>query len=284
MTQMLDFFRPARTSGPSFPLRLTLAAALALGLGGALDADRAWAKTEIVMEDLWVGANDAPVTIIEYASLTCPACAKFHNGAFGDLVGGYIDNGKVKLIYRDFPLDEMALKAAMLTRCSGDARYFGMLELLFEKQESWAQAEKPLEALTALARVAGMGEQEINACLANTALQDRVLQSRLDAVQKYGVTSTPTFLIGDAKYVGPQSMEQLRAIIDPLLSAAGVEPGEGPIDTAGSEPATSPEPAPAEAELPLSEESDPYGAWILMGVVLVILVIGARVIATRRRK
>ena len=101
-----------------------------------------------------LGNPDAPVTIIEYASLTCPHCAQFHTEVLPELKERYIDPGKVRLIYRDFPLDQMALAAAALAHCAGPERYFSMLDVLFETQSNWAQADDPITAIKRLGKLA----------------------------------------------------------------------------------------------------------------------------------
>jgi protein-disulfide isomerase len=217
---------------------------------------------------MWVGANDAPVTIIEYASLTCPSCARFHNGIFADLVGSYIDDGRVRFIYRDFPLDDLALRAAMLARCAGESSFFGMLDFLFEQQANWTNAENPLEALLATVKKAGMGEQASKACLENKQVENFVLQSRLEGETKHGVHSTPTLVIGDTVMPGPKNLEEVLAVVDPLVQAGG---NAGAPDVA------------APSESVASDEPGPYGTWLLVGGVVVALLVGARLYARRRK-
>ena len=117
-----------------------------------------------------LGDPDAPVTLIEYASLTCPHCAQFHTEVLPDLKERYIATGKVRLIYRDFPLDERALMAAALAHCAGPDRYFGFLDVLFETQSSWARAEDYLGALKKLGKLGGMSDEQMDQCLADDEL------------------------------------------------------------------------------------------------------------------
>lgn len=165
-----------------------------------------------------LGKADAPVTVVEYASLTCPHCAHFHKDVLPQLKARYIDAGKVKLVYRDFPLDQIALKAAVVAHCAGPERYFSFLNAMFSSQESWAYATDPVMALKQLARVGGLPEAEIDACLADRTMEDGVLRSRLDAQQQFKVNSTPSFVINGKLVSGVQSIDDLAKVIDPLLN------------------------------------------------------------------
>lgn len=166
-----------------------------------------------------LGAADAPVTIIEYASLTCPHCAQFHNEVLPDLKERYIATGKVRLIYRDFPLDQRALAAATLAHCAGPDRYFGFLDVLFETLDNWARADD-LAQLKGLGRLAGLSEDEMNACLADEELTDGILQMRLEGQEKHDVSSTPSFVIDGETYAGSRSIEDFAELIEPLLEDA----------------------------------------------------------------
>ncbi|MGH6913200.1 MAG: DsbA family protein [Geminicoccales bacterium] len=164
-----------------------------------------------------LGDPNAPVTIIEYASLTCPHCATFHNEVLPELKEKYIAPGKVRLVYRDFPLDQRALAAAALAHCAGPDRYFGFLDVLFETQESWARADDFVAALERLGKLGGLSEQQIDACLADQQLADGILRTRLDAQNQYEISSTPTFVINGETYDGARGVEEFSEIIDPLL-------------------------------------------------------------------
>lgn len=172
---------------------------------------------EAALADRVMGDADAPVTIIEYASLTCPHCAAFHEGALRDLKTRYIDTGKVKLIYRDFPLDQSALSASMMARCSGEDRYFGFIDILFRSQNNWAGSRDPRRALTQIGRLGGMGGDEIEACLQNEELLDGILRMRQEGSQVFNVQSTPSFIINGELHAGNMPIEDLAEIIDPLI-------------------------------------------------------------------
>ena len=168
--------------------------------------------------EMVVGAADAPVTIIEYSSLTCPHCATFHGETLPLIKANYIDAGKARLVFRDFPFDRQALLAAALARCAGEARFFGFVDVLFRTQKTWARAADPEAALGRIARLGGLKEDEITACLADQTLLDSIMQSRLKGSQEFEIKSTPTFIINGEKVVGAQPYEQFEEIIERLLS------------------------------------------------------------------
>lgn len=172
-----------------------------------------WAEGEMVL-----GQPDAPVSVIEYASMTCSHCAHFETATLPAFEEKYIKPGKVKLIFREFPLDGLALRGAMLARCAGKDRYFGVLELLFRQQEKWAQAPDPVAALQRIGQIAGVSKDEFNACMEDKALMDRIVQSRLEAEKTYQIESTPTFVIGGKVHPGALTMEQLDEYLRPLLA------------------------------------------------------------------
>jgi protein-disulfide isomerase len=167
-----------------------------------------------------LGDPDAPVTIIEYASLTCPHCAQFHNEVLPDLKERYIETGKVQLIYRDFPLDERALMAAALAHCAGPDRYFGFLDVLFETQSGWARADDGVGALKKLGKLGGMSDEQMDQCLADEQLANGILQTRLDGQNEHQVSSTPTLVINGEVYPGSRSIDALSEVIEPLLDGS----------------------------------------------------------------
>jgi protein-disulfide isomerase len=166
-----------------------------------------------------LGDPNAPVTVIEYASLTCPHCAHFHNDVLPDLKERYIETGKVRLVYRDFPLDERALMAAALAHCAGPDRYFGFLDVLFQTQAGWARADDYLGALKKLGKLGGMSDAEMDQCLADQELTDGILQTRIDGQNEHQVQSTPTLVINGEVYPGAREIDELTALIDPLLGS-----------------------------------------------------------------
>jgi protein-disulfide isomerase len=164
-----------------------------------------------------IGDPNAPVTIIEYASLTCPHCAHFQKEVLPQLKERYIATGKVRLVYRDFPLDQRALAASILAHCAGPERYFGFLDVLFQTQEGWARADDYLGALKQIGKLGGLTDAQMDACYADQDLTNRILQSRLDAQSQHEVNSTPTFIIGGKSYAGARDIDEFAGLIDPLL-------------------------------------------------------------------
>jgi protein-disulfide isomerase len=164
-----------------------------------------------------IGDAAAPVTIIEYSSLTCPHCAAFHKDVLPELKQRYIDTGKVRLVLRDFPLDENALKAAVIAHCAGPERQPRFVEVFFAQQQNWARAKDPIAALRQLARLGGLSDEQIDACLADKELETAVLQARLDGQKQFDIKSTPTFIIDGKVHTGNQSAADFAAAIDPLL-------------------------------------------------------------------
>lgn len=169
-----------------------------------------------------MGAADAPVTIIEYASLTCPHCAKFHTDTLPKLKSDYIDTGRVKYVFRDFPLDRLALSAAMIAQCAGPERYFTFLDVFFRQQPNWTRGgdqEAMLTSLKRLARVGGMSDTQIDECLKNKQVQDAILASSVAGQNQFQVRSTPTLIINGERHAGALSFEELDKILKPLVKS-----------------------------------------------------------------
>ncbi len=172
------------------------------------------------LPDRVMGDANAPVTIVEYASMTCPHCAHFQETTVPQLKKEYIDPGKAKYMLREFPLDDLAAAAFMLARCSGEldsGRYYALVDTLFAKQNTWA-VQQPIPPLMAIAKQAGFTEQSFNACLNNQKLLDNIEAVRERAVKQFQVNSTPTFFINGQKYVGALSFDDMKKAIDPLLA------------------------------------------------------------------
>lgn len=168
------------------------------------------------LPDETLGSEDAPVTIVEYASMTCGHCANFHDNTFPALKEKYIDTGKARFIMREFPFDPRAEAGFMLARCSED-KYFPMVDVLFEQQGDWARAQDASGALLRIAKLAGFTQESFEACLTDQQLLDDVRSVRSRAAEDFGVDATPTFFINGKKYSGAMSIAQMSAIIDPLL-------------------------------------------------------------------
>jgi protein-disulfide isomerase len=202
---------PLRSTRRQFLLAastLVLAAALA---GGGLELLEKGAQAQS-------GADKAPVTIIEYASMTCPHCAHFATTTFPQLKEKYIDTGKVRFILREFPFDPIAAGAFMLARCAGKDKFFPVVDLLFRTQQTWA-VEHPLPPLVATMKQAGFTEDSVKECLANQKVLDGIEWVRNRAADKFKVDSTPTFFINGQVQKGAMSFDELQKLIDPLLKA-----------------------------------------------------------------
>ena len=172
--------------------------------------------------DMVIGAANAPVTVIEYASLTCPHCARFHTETLPKLKSEYVETGKVKYVFRDFPLDRLALNAATIAQCAGPERYFTFLDVFFQQQQNWTRGNDPeamLASLKRLARMGGMSEAQIEDCLKNKQMQDTVLASRMGGEKQFEVRSTPTLIINGQRHSGALSFDELEKIIKPLLKS-----------------------------------------------------------------
>ncbi|MCV3766448.1 DsbA family protein [Rhizobium sp. TRM95796] len=166
------------------------------------------------LPEVSLGKDDAKVTIVEYMSMTCPHCARFHNSVFEEIKQKYVDSGKVKFILREFPLDNRAAAAIMLARCAPKEQYFPMVSALFKSQMTWATAEDGRAALLQMAKLAGFSEQSFEACLTNQKLLDEVNATREKASKDFGVDSTPTFFINGKRYAGEMSVAEMSALID----------------------------------------------------------------------
>jgi protein-disulfide isomerase len=167
--------------------------------------------------DIMIGSDKAPVTVIEYASMTCPHCAHFEETTLPELKKRYIDTGKVRYVMREFPLDALAAAGFMLARCAGPDKYETVVETLFAKQADWTMVQKPIPPLMAIAKQFGFTEESFNTCLANQKVLDDIQAVRDHAVNKLGVNSTPTFFINGKRFVGDLSIEVMAKEIDPYL-------------------------------------------------------------------
>lgn len=168
--------------------------------------------------DRILGNENALVTIIEYSSLSCPHCATFHNDVFPVLNEKYIEQGKVRLIARNFPTNEPALRASMLTMCVDEARYYPFLKVLFRMQPKWAMSMDFKESLKTLAKVGGVSEEAFEACLADESVEQQVLDIRRSGGDALAIEATPTFFINGEKLQGAGTVERFEEIIDKHLA------------------------------------------------------------------
>lgn len=186
-------------------------------------AEQKPSKEEILKikpDEIVLGDKDAKVTIIEYASMSCSHCAHFKNDIYPKLKEQYIDTGKIKFVFRDFPLDEPGLKAAMIGRCVSVDKFDKFNQAIFSTQENWAPKKNYLEILSNIAKLGGMKGDEFDACIANKDIENKIMESRLNASTVLQVNSTPTFFINGEEYKGANGIEFFSKIIDPLLEGA----------------------------------------------------------------
>ncbi len=169
------------------------------------------------LPDVWLGAATAPVTIIEYASMTCTHCAAFHAETYPTLKTKYVDTGKVRFVLREFPLDPLATAAFMLARSAGPDKRNALVDLLFDQQKNWAFVDKPVEALAGVVRQAGITQAQFETTLKDQKLYDQVNQIRDDAAKSFGVDATPTFYINGTKHPGEITVDELDKLMQPLL-------------------------------------------------------------------
>lgn len=189
------------------------------------DVDMAEVLKPGPLPEMVIGEENAPVTIVEYMSMTCPHCATFHNTTFDEIKTKYIDTGKARFIVREFPFDPRAAAAFMLARCnpakpseaSTPAQYYPMVSMLMKQQQTWAAAEDGRAALLQMSKLAGFSQESFQACLTNQQLLDDVNATMKRGADEFGVSSTPTFLINGKRYAGALSVESMSALIDSLL-------------------------------------------------------------------
>lgn len=163
-----------------------------------------------------LGEDGAPVTIVEYASMTCGHCGNFHANTFPTIKEKYIDTGKVRWVLREFPFDPRAEAGFMLARCADD-NYFAMVDVLFKQQANWVSVENARDALLQIARLAGFSQESFEACLTNQQLLTDIREVRKRGADEFQVDSTPTFFINGRKYAGAMSVDEMSAVIDSMV-------------------------------------------------------------------
>jgi protein-disulfide isomerase len=196
------------------------AANIALAAGAAPEPDRTMDMATVLkpgtLPELMVG-DPSGVPVVEYGSLTCPHCATFSREIFPELKKDYIDTGKVRFIFREFSRNSLDVAAFLLARCVGDDKAFAAVELLFSQQDKWAFVDKPLEPLIAAMRPAGLTHDQAMACLKDQSKADAMVAVQKRATDEIKMTGTPTFVIDGKVYGGELTIDQLKAILDPLI-------------------------------------------------------------------
>jgi protein-disulfide isomerase len=233
---------PHSSGGQSGNRREVLRIALKIGMGGAalalvpaadlapaaLAQRKQPAPTENSVDelmkpgplpDLVLGSADAPITVVEYASMTCGHCAHFHTTVFPTLKEKYVDTGKVRFIMREFPLDNLAAAASMLARCAGDGKTFPLISVLFAKQDDWAFVKgDPRPELLKFAKQAGFTQESFEKCLTDQKLLDDIAAIRSRAAETFGVNATPTFFVNGKKLNGVDLADFEKAF-EPILKS-----------------------------------------------------------------
>ncbi|MEZ5843715.1 MAG: DsbA family protein [Hyphomicrobiaceae bacterium] len=215
-TPLLVSRRAALASASAVALAAMLGPAMARGGDVSVDA----LMRPMELEDLVYGNKDAKVTVVEYASLTCGHCANFHNKVFPELKKKYIDTGKIRFVFRDFPFDQLAAAGSMLARCAGPGKELAMLGVLFEKQDTWV-VRNPIPKLFEIAKQAGFTQAKFDACLKDQGLLDKISAVRNRAAKEFKVDSTPTFFINGKRLDGRSDMiSTFDKALEPLLKGA----------------------------------------------------------------
>jgi protein-disulfide isomerase len=175
----------------------------------------------VMVPERVLGDANAPVTVEEFVSLTCPHCAEFYTTVLPKLKVKYVDTGKVKFILRDFPLDGTGLRAATLARCITPSEYYPFIEALYSNQAAWATQPSPDKTLIMYAKLTGLDEAKALVCLNDTKMQDAIVAGRSEAQKKYSIAATPTFVLngGAEKIEGAQDADKFSVVIDKLLAA-----------------------------------------------------------------
>ena len=182
------------------------------------DSESRIVDTIEALQDKKIGKESARIKMVEFASLTCGHCARFHNEVFPKLKTEFIDSGKILFTYKDFPLDKFALKASVIARCSGNDKFFSFLKVLYSKQKDWTRTQDPFKSLLKIAKLGGLKNDEIKVCVGNKSIEDGLLKQRLNSSKKYDIKATPTIYFNGEKYNGDLTYEALKLKIDSLLN------------------------------------------------------------------
>jgi protein-disulfide isomerase len=172
---------------------------------------------DVSLEELTLGDPNAPITIIEYASMTCSHCAEFHNKTYPDLKKNHIDTGEVKFIFREFPLDKLAMATSMLARCVDNEISMAFIEILFKNRDRWI-SENALNELKNFSKQAGLDSNEFDACLNNQQLLDDLIAGKEKAIEDYKINSTPSFIINGEVVSGNKPYSFFKSKIEEILA------------------------------------------------------------------
>ncbi len=191
----------------------------ALPLISAANAEEVAEIDTSTIVEMVQGAEDAPITLIEYASYTCPHCASFHNDTYKQLKADYIDTGKVKFIYREVYFDRYGLWASMIARCAGPEKFFGISDLVYKGQSEWTKAGGPAEIVGELSKIgsiAGIGKDTLDACLQDGTKAQTLVAWYQENAEEHGIQSTPSFIL-NGELVSNQSYADFKKLLDAEL-------------------------------------------------------------------
>ncbi len=167
--------------------------------------------------DRVLGQADAPVVMVEYASATCPHCAEFHEKVLPLIKAEYIDTGKVRFIFREFPLDKLAMGAFMLARCVPDDKYFPTIDMMFRRQETWKKSSNPADELFRIMQLSGMDRPAFEACLKRAELSKAIFEASKKAAEDFGIKGTPAIFVNGQMIDGHKEMTEVKAAIDAAI-------------------------------------------------------------------
>ena len=175
---------------------------------------------KIQENDFYIGEPEAPVTIIEYASMSCSHCADFHNETLDDLKSEYIDTGKVKFVFRDFPFNYPALAGSMILSCVPQDVRYDYMNALYKLQKNWVMRDhsKTRIELYKIMQSGGMQQDEFDACLSDINLENDILEGVMNAQREFNINRTPSFIVNGIVYSGNKNIKEFRQIIDKILS------------------------------------------------------------------
>lgn len=174
-------------------------------------------QSQAASSEVCLGSATAPVLIIEYSSLSCSHCAHFHRDVLPKIQEKYVKPGHVRIVFRDFPGDQVSLKAHQVAWCKGNIKYLDFVKLLYSTQDKWLLAPDPVAALKSIVVQNGISAQQFDECLNNQAQLDRIIQTRLEGQRKYKIDATPTFIINAKIYKKALTLEEMEEILQPIL-------------------------------------------------------------------
>ncbi|MBI2706904.1 MAG: DsbA family protein [Proteobacteria bacterium] len=171
------------------------------------------------LPEISIGKPDAPVLIIDYSSMTCHHCAHFYQDVLPEIQKKYIDPGYVRIIFRDFPGDQVSIKAHQVAWCKGEIKYLDFVKLLYSTQDKWLSASDPIAALKSIVTQNGISAEQFESALKNQDLLDKIIQVRLEGQRKYKIDATPTLIVNAKIFKRSLSLQEIDDILKPILEA-----------------------------------------------------------------